>query len=178
MKLKTIFPAMALLFAFTTSSAFAAATSVGVDVARGQSDSMAYSLRLAQKYQPWFSNELFDFGPTAEIGGHAWVDNKDSVDTVWGAYLSPGVYFNLHTDAPVRPFISANVGGVLNSEDHMDDRDFGSNVLFRTCGTVGLSFGEEYRHSIQGSYTHFSTWGIANTDDGYSTYGLSYGYSF
>ena len=178
MKLKFSLSALALLVLLPASSAFAAATSVGVDVARGQSDSMAYSLRLAQKYQPWVENSLFELGPTAEIGGHAWVDDKDSVDTVWGAYLSPGVHFTLHTDAPVRPFISANVGGALNSEDHMDDRDFGSNLLFRTRGTVGVSFGEDYRHSIQGSYTHFSTWGIANTDDGYSTYGMSYNFSF
>ena len=168
----------ALLVLLSTSSANAASTSVGAEIARGDSDSMAYSLKVTQKYAPWLSNSLMELGPTTEIGGHAWVDNKPHVDTVWGAYIAPGLNFTLFTDAPVRPFIATSVGGALNSKDKMDDRNFGSHVLFRTNGKVGLSFGDDYRHSVQGNYTRFSTWGVTKKDDGYSTYGVSYSYSF
>ena len=167
-----------LLPLLPASSAFAAATSLGVDIARGDSDSMAYSLRVAQKYAPWYSSGLFEIGPSAEVGAQAWVDNKSNVDTVWGAFLAPGLYFTLFTDAPIRPFLAASVGGAVNSEDHMNNRDFGSHVLFRTRGSVGLSFGDEYRHTIQGSYTNYSTWGLTDPNDGYGTYGMSYSYSF
>jgi hypothetical protein len=177
MKLPLAFTVMLLLLVSATPAA-AASTSVNADIARGDSNSMAYSLNLAQKYAPWFSNSAFEFGPLAEIGGHAWVDNKAHVDTVWGAHISPGVYFTLFTEAAVRPYVVLNVGGVLNSEDHMDDRNFGSHALFRNRGSVGASFGDEYRHSVQGNYTHYSTWGITKANDGYSSYGVSYSYSF
>ena len=177
MNLRNVFFSLLLLI-LSASSAYAAATSVGFDVSRGDSKSMSYSLKVAQKYAPWFSNSLFELGPSAELGGHAWVDDKSNVDTVWGAFIAPGLYLTLFTDAPIRPYISASVGGALNSEDKMDNLDFGSHVLFRTRGSVGVSFGEDYRHSVQGSYTHYSTWGITKTNDGYGSYGLSYSYSF
>jgi hypothetical protein len=178
MKLRVFFLTALLLAAMASPAPAEPATSVNADIARGDSDSMAYSLSIAQKYAPWFSNGIFEFGPTAEIGGHAWVDDKSHVDTVWGGHISPGVYLTLFTDAAVRPFVAVKVGGALNSQDHMDDRDFGSHLLFRTRGSVGVSFGDEYRHTVQGSYTHYSTWGITKRNDGYGAYGISYGYSF
>ena len=168
----------AILLLLSTSSAFAATTSVGVDISRGDSDSMAYSLKVAQKYSPWFSSSLLEISPSAEIGGYAWVSDKSHVDTVWGAYAAPGLCFTLFTDAPIRPFLAGSVGGAVNSKDHMDDRNLGSNALFRTRGSVGISFGEEYKHTVQGNYTNYSTWGLTDKNDGYSTYGLSYSYSF
>ena len=177
MKTRSFFLSL-LLLALSASPAFAAATSVGLDVARGDGHSMSYSLRVAQKYAPWFSNSLFELGPSAEIGGHAWVSDKSHVDTVWGAFIAPGLYLTMFTDAPIRPFMTASVGGAVNSEDKMDHLDFGSHVLFRTRGSVGVSFGEDFRHSVQGSYTYYSTWGITTPNDGYGSYGLSYSYSF
>lgn len=177
MKLKTLFAVILLLF-MPASPVLAAGTTIGADVARGDSDSMAYSLRISQKYAPWISNSLFELGPLAEVGGHAWVDNKDDVDTVWGGYLTPGLYMTLFTDAPVQPFLSGSVGGAVNSKDRLDERNLGSHVLFRTRGSVGLSFGDDYRHSIQGNYTHYSTGGLTDKNDGYSTYGMSYNFSF
>lgn len=163
---------------FALSPALAATTSVGINVSRGQSDSMAYSLNITQAYEPWISTGVCELTPLAELGGHAWVDDQSGVDTVWGAYLAPGVRFSLFTDKSIRPYIEASVGGAVNSERKMDERDFGSNALFRTRGSIGIQFGEGQNHRIQGDYTHYSTWGITDTDDGYNTYGLSYGYSF
>lgn len=156
--------------------ASAASTSVGGNVSRGQEDSMSYSLNITQRYEPWIDNSNMSLAPMAEIGGHAWV--PDDGDTVWGGFLAPGLRFTLNTSAPIRPFVEGSVGGALNSEDEIDDRELGSNVLFRTRGAVGVSFGDDYRHRIQGDYTNYSTWGLTNTNDGYNTYGVSYGYSF
>lgn len=175
---KFIFSTVLLTVLLSASAAAAATTTAGVSIARGQSDSMAYSLHIKQQYEPWVSNELFDFSPVAELGGHAWVDDDDDVDTVWGGFLAPGVRFALNTDKALQPYLEATVGGALNSDDELDERKLGSHALFRTRGSVGVAFGEEARHRVQGDYVHYSTWGLTKNNAGYSTYGLSYGYSF
>jgi hypothetical protein len=162
----------------SVQAAFAGSTTVGGSVSRGQSSSMAYSLNVTQRFDPWIASEAFELAPLAELGGHAWRDNKDHVDTVWGGHLAPGLRFTLNTGKIVRPDLEASLGAAVNSEDHMDDRDFGSYVLLRTRGSVGLDFGDDYRHRLQGDYVHHSTAGLTRNDDGYNTYGLSYGYSF
>ncbi|MDR1489802.1 MAG: acyloxyacyl hydrolase, partial [Desulfovibrio sp.] len=160
-----------------SSAAFAANTSAGLNVSRGESDSMSYSVNIAQKYDPLLSNSVIDIAPVAEIGGHAWVPKHDT-PTVWGGFLAPGVRLTLNTDSFIQPYVEGTVGGEVNSKDKLGDRDLGSNVLFRTRGAVGVSFGEEFRHRIQGEYTNHSTWGITKHNDGNATYGVSYGYSF
>jgi hypothetical protein len=138
---------------------------------------MAYSLNLTQKYQPVLSNDILEITPLAEIGAHVWVPKNDS-PSVWGGFLAPGLRLTLNTEAPVRPYVEGTVGGAVNSDDKMDDRKLGSHVLFRTRGAVGVSFGDSYQHRVQGDYINHSTWGITKNNDGNSTYGLSYGYSF
>lgn len=170
--------ALVLAVACTAGAAFAASTTVGASVARGQSDSMAYSLFITQRYEAWISNSILDLSPLAQIGVHAWNDDDSDVDTVWGAHFTPGLRLTINTDKILRPFAEAAIGLAVNSEDRMDDRDFGSHVLLRTRGSVGIDFGSEYRHRVQGDYTHHSTAGLTRKDDGYNTYGLSYGYSF
>ena len=165
-------------YVLAAGMAHAATTTAGVSVGRGDSHSMAYSLQVGQTYEPWLSNEACELAPTMELGGHAWVDDKDHVDTVWGMSLAPGLRFVLFTSSSFRPYLAGSVGGAVNSDDHLDDRDLGSNVLFRTKGTVGVDFGEGNKHHVQGNYTNYSTWGISDPDDGYNTYGMSYGYSF
>lgn len=169
----------ALLIAMLPSAAASAAsTSVGVNVSRGQEDSMAYSLNVTQKYSPWVDNENFEITPLAELGAHLWVPDDGDDNNVFGGYLAPGLRIALHTSAPIQPFLEGSVGGAVNSEEEIDKRDLGSHVLFRTRGTVGVSFGDDYRHRVQGDYVHYSTWGLTSTNDGYDTYGVSYGYNF
>lgn len=165
----------ALLFA---QPALAAHTSVGVNASRGQSDSMAYSLNISQSYEPWIAAELCQLAPMAELGGHAWVPDDSDDDTVWGGYLGVGLRFTLFTNNIIRPFLEGTVGGAVNNDDELGSRDFGSHVLFRTRGSVGVNFGNGYQHTVRGDVTHHSTGGLTSTDDGYTNYGVSYGYSF
>lgn len=169
------FAAVLVVMSLATVAA-AASTSVGLSVSRGQEDSMAYSLNVLQKYEPWVDNENFEISPLAEIGGHLWVPEHD--DNVWGAYLAPGLRVALNTSAQFRPYLEGTVGGAINSEDHLENRHLGSHALFRTRGTVGVAFGDGLRHSVRGDYIHYSTWGLTNKNDGYDIYGVSYGYSF
>lgn len=169
-------PVMALVMGwlFVAGAAWAADTSVGGSVAIGESDTMAYTLRARQSYEPWVSGEAGEIRPTAELGGFAWVGDDD---TVWGGYLAPGLRLTMFTTASFQPYLAASVGGAAVSDEHIESRDLGSPVLFRTQGAVGVQFGESLNHSIQGEYTTYSTWGITDSDN-YSTVGVSYGFSF
>lgn len=173
-KLLLICVAMCVVL-FSASSAFAANTSVGFGAARGESSSTAYTLSVNQIYEPWFGNSVVELAPTAELAGHYW---KKGSDDAWGASLAPGLRLTLFSDGSFNPYIGASVGGVAMSESELGPRDLGSHVLFKTKGTIGVEFGETNRHRLQGEYTHYSNWGIANTDDGYGTIGGSYSFSF
>jgi hypothetical protein len=168
----------AILAALLAASAgLADTTTVSGNVSRGQSSSLAYSLDVTQRFEPWIAAEAFELAPLAELGGHAWQDDSDE-DTVFGGHLAPGLRFTLNTGKIIRPYLEAALGAAVNSEDHIDDRKLGSHVLIRTRGSLGLNFGEDYRHRIQGDYVHYSTGGMTRRNDGYNTYGFSYGYSF
>lgn len=158
--------------------AMAASTTVGANISRGQGDSMAYTLSISQMYEPWISTGVCELSPLAEIGAHAWDPDDNDDDTVWGGHLGVGLRFTLFTDKVIRPYLEGSFGGAVNSEDSIDGRQLGSHALFRSRGSVGVNFGDTYNHKVQGDVIHFSTGGLTNTNDGYTTYGVSYGYSF
>ncbi len=149
-------------------------TSIGGGMAAGDDGSAALNLNVRQTYDPLVSTSIIEIQPFAELGVHYWTDD----DSVWGASLAPGIKVTLFTTAPFQPYLVGSVGGAINTDDHFESRDLGSNLLFRTQGAVGVQFGEGMRHRIQGEYTNYSTWGITDHDDGYNTYGVGYGYSF
>ena len=171
-----IFCTAALFVCMLVGVAQAASTSVGVGVARGSSDSTAFSVNLMQKYDSWLDSSLYSLTPLAELGGHVWI--PDHGDNVWGVYLAPGLNFSLFTNADIRPYLEGSIGGALNTKKKLDNRRLGSNLLFRSRGSVGVSFGDAYRHRVQGDYINHSTWGLTDNNSGYNTYGISYGYSF
>lgn len=158
--------------------ALAASTTVGGNISWGQGDSTAYTLSISQMYEPWISADVCELAPLAEIGGHVWNPDESDKDAVWGGYIAVGLRFSLITNKPIKPFIEGSFGGVVNSDDTMGTRDLGSHALFRSRGSVGVNFGEAYNHKIQGDVIHFSTAGLTNNNDGYTTYGVAYGYSF
>lgn len=161
-----------LLFA---GSALAAETTVGGSIAIGESSSTAYTINIRQSYQPWLSGEAGELTPIAELSGFAWVGDDD---TVWGVSLAPGLRYTMFTTSSFQPYLEGSVGGAVISDRELDSRDLGSHALFKTKGILGVQFGEGMRHSIQGEYTNYSTWGLSSTDDGYSTVGIGYGFSF
>ena len=173
-----LFLSILLVTLCAASPGNAASTTIGGSIAWGEDDSMAYALGVKQRYDPWIASEIFEIAPLAEIGGHAWVSNHTGVDTVWGGFLAPGLRFTLNTGKNFQPFLEASVGGALNSASTFDDRQLGSSVLLRTRGSVGVALGPGGQHRIQGDYTNYSTGGLTRKNDGYNTYGISYGFSF
>ena len=175
MKLKTFFLTVGFLLALN-SAALAANTEVRLGVAKGESDTTAYSLSVLQRYEPLVAGTLGELAPTAELAAHFW--DGDGDDNVWGGSIAPGLRFTMFTDGSFNPYLGASVGAAALSDDTISNRDLGSHVLFKSQGVVGVEFGESNRHRIQGEYNYFSNWGISNTNDGYSTVGASYSFSF
>ena len=145
-------------------------------VAGGDEDSMAYQIGVRQHFDPFYAGDLFDITPSLGISAHAWV--PDHGDTIWGATVPLGLRFRMFTTAGFRPYIAGYLGPTFLSDDHLDHKDLGSNVMIMSRGVVGVNFGDSLQHRIEGQYTNHSTWGIADTDPGYDTWGVSYGYSF
>ena len=160
------------------SSALAHASEVVLEgnVSAGDKDSMAYQVGVRQQFDPLYENELFDLTPSLGLSGHAWV--PDHGNTIWGATVPLGLRFRMFTSAGFRPYLSGAVGPTFLSDDKLDNRDLGSHVLIMSRGALGVNFGDSLQHRVEGAYTYYSTWGITNTDPGYDTWGVSYGYSF
>ena len=173
-----LFLSALIITLYTASAGIAATTTAGGSISRGDNDSMAYSLGIKQRYDPWVANEILELAPLAELGGHAWVSRHSSNNTMWGGFLAPGLRFTLNTDKDFSPYLEAAVGGALNNDNRFDDRRLGSKVLCKTRGSVGVAFGLDGRHRIQGDYVNYSTLGLTRKNDGYNSYGVSYGYSF
>lgn len=166
------------LLLVTVSPCIGAQTSVNVNVSKGESSTMVYDLNVKQTYDAWVSNANFELSPFAQLGGHAWVPKHGSDDTVWGGDFTPGLRFALNTSAMLQPFFEGAVGAAINNEKKVGPRELGSHVLFKYRGSVGVSFGESYQHTVRGDYTNHTTLGMTKKDDGFGTYGVSYGYSF
>lgn len=176
--MKKIFLAAFIVGLLICSAGVAVASSVDISgsVARGQADSMAYQLGVTQTYDPLISNEVLGLTPFIGLSGHLWVPSDG--DNVWGATFAPGLTLDFFTRSNFQPYLKGAVGPTVLSKRHVDDRDLGSNVVIMTRGALGANFGDNLQHHIEGQYTHHSTWGITNHDEGYDTYGVSYGYSF
>lgn len=155
--------------------AFAARTAVDVSAAAGDGDTTAYGLHARQTYESWFAGDVGELKPTLMAGGFAWVGEDD---TVWGVDAAPGLMFSFYTDADIRPFIAAASGGALISDKKIESRELGTTFQFRSTGSVGVEFGESLSHRIQADFTHYSNLGFNHFNDGYDTYGFTYGYSF
>ena len=176
MKRSTILKVLLIMVCMATGSESAAATTtLEGNIAYGQSDTMAYEVQVRQGYEPWLSGSVGELSPTAELGGFAWVGDDG---TVWGMSFAPGLMFSLYTSAGFQPFLAASIGGALLSDTELERRHLGTNLQFRTRGSVGVMFGDSLEHRIQGNYTHYSNAGLDSDNDGYNTYGVTYGYSF
>jgi Lipid A 3-O-deacylase (PagL). len=167
--------ALIVLLLVVCTPARAETTSVGLGIGYADDDIMAYSLSLTQLYQPLAAGSIAELSPTGEVAVHLWDGDRD---TSAGMSLSPGLRLTLLTDKAFSPYLGVSVGGALMSERKIDSRDLGSHLLMRTKGVVGIQFGENNRHSIQGEYSHYGNLGIVSPNDGLNTYGGSYSFAF
>jgi hypothetical protein len=149
--------------------------SIGVAAAWGEKASQAYDLYLRYTFAPWYESENILVHPLAETGISLW-NHKD--ETIVGANAGVGLEICFCGQEDMRPFIAGTFGPAILSGHRFNGLDLGCSGQFRSRGSLGVSFGKNFRHMLKCDITHYSNAGIGGKNDGYNTVGLSYGFAF
>lgn len=144
----------------------------------GASDcrSVTGDLTLRRTFDSLYDNEYFSILPLAEVSVN--YVRKNSDNDFLGGTLSGGGLVLFNREGAWRPYLSATFGTAFFSETKFADKNFGISFQFRSKGALGIQFGEDFRHSIQIDYAHFSNAGLDNHNSGINTYCISYGFCF
>lgn len=153
----------------------AAQPSIGFSVAHGAESSQAYDLSLRHVFEPIYATESIRLSPLVETGISLW---EHSAETVWGGNANIGLVLHFFEGKTWRPFIAGTVGLAVLSDDSFDDLDLGCRQQIRSRGSLGVAFGENFHHTLGCDVTHYSNAGMADENDGYSTVGISYSFTF
>jgi len=148
---------------------------VSIGISHGDENSQAYDIAFQKVLTPISSSEYFDIGPLVGAGISLW-EHPDKA--LWGGNVNVGIMGVFSGGDAWRPFIAGTLGLAVLSSDEFNDLDLGCRVQFRSRGSLGVKFGEGLRHVLQCDVTHYSNGGMAGENDGYSTMGLSYGFTF
>ncbi len=99
-------------------------------------------------------------------------------DDIYGVTLAGGIQLT-QTAKKTDSYFAFYVGPTLLSDDKFGKWDLGSKVLFAFNIALGVSFGKEKRHALEGFATHYSHGELFdNSNAGFDIYGLAYRYSF
>ena len=157
------------------SQARAEGVSVGVSVAGGQQKSQAYDLYAQYTFSPWYSGDYAELAPFVSGGVSLW-DRADK--SIWGGNLNLGLKFSFGNWESWRPFLAVSVGGAYLSAHDFGALELGSKGQFRERGSLGVEFGEVLQHEIMLDVTHYSNANLNAENDGYTSFGGSYAYTF
>lgn len=166
---------MAALLCLFCLPSFAGDWSVSFGVNGGDSDTITGDLGLRYTMNPFYENEMLEIRPIIEADGVYW---KRDHDEIWGGGVAGGAVVDFWREGSWRPYLAGTFGGFLLSDNKIASHDLGCNFQFRTKGSVGVRFGESYRHDVQIDVAHFSNAGLNNHNSGFNTYGVSYGFQF
>ena len=144
-------------------------------VSWGDASTINGDLTLRRLIDPLYSGENIEIRPLVEMSGIYWHNDDDDI---LGGGVSAGLLISFWQTGTVSPFIAGSFGGFLISDDTIGNRDLGCLFQFRSKGSVGLRFGDMFRHSIQFDVAHFSNAGLGSHNSGFNTYGLTYGFRF
>jgi len=175
-KLSVISLAILMVFMSWSASTAFAELSLNFAIGRGNDSSTTYDPYAQYTFNPWVSGENFELRPFA-TGGMTFWDDHDTSDSVWGILASLGLRL-AYTGGDIQPYLSLNAGPSYISQKQFVHRDLGGHFIFNTRVMLGLSFGQDLRHTISAHGTHYSNARTQSENDGFNTYGLAYGFSF
>ena len=141
----------------------------------GDSSTLNGDLTLRRSFDPLYAGDVIEISPFVEGSGVYWHNDEDSIV---GAGAAVGLTVSFWRTGAVSPFIAGSFGGFLLSDDTISSRDLGCLFQFRSKGSIGLRFGNLFRHSIQFDVAHFSNAGLSSHNAGFNTYGVAYGFRF
>lgn len=169
-------PLMLLLFSILTfRTASAQGIELGGGVGMGELDAVVGEIYIGYEFSPFVSWEDWSLQPLVRLSGMVWSNESDSLGA---AFLSAGLVLSMPGGDLWRPYVAATVGGGVISEDDFDSKHLGGPFQFRDSLALGIRFGEELRHKLEITGSHYSNAGIYDRNQGYDSVGLSYGYVF
>ncbi len=173
--LKKIFLVLGLC-CFIPSQAFSGEWWLFASVGTGDCKSAVIDMTLRKTFDCIYENDMFFLYPLAEVSLHYWRHSSDADD--FGGTLAGGGAAVFKRKGMWRPYLSATFGGSLLSDTRFYDKNFGMSFQFRSKAGAGIQFGENFRHSVQFDFAHFSNAGISDHNSGINTYCVSYGFRF
>lgn len=163
------------LFFPAPHSACAEDWSLNLTAAHGEESSQAYDLYLQYTFDHIYSNDTISIKPLVSSGISLW---ERPGQEVWGFNLNGGLILEFSGNDKWRPFIAGTFGIAVISAENFNDLKLGQHEQFRSRGSVGINFGENFRHMLKCDITHYSNGSLSSDNSGYNTIGLSYGYTF
>lgn len=142
----------------------------------GDSDSSVGDITLRRTFDSVYENDTLMLLPLAEVSVNYWHHNSE--DNLFGGTLSGGLWMIFRSEQSWRPYLSATVGGSLISENNIGSKRLGQSFQFRSKGAVGIQFGQDFRHSLQVDFAHYSNGGMNDDNTGFNAFAVSYGYRF
>ncbi len=160
---------------FGPPAAVAGDFSLAAAIAHGEKNSQAYDVYGQYAFSPWYQGESVSVKPLITSGVSLWKrPNKE----LWGGNVNAGLMLEFAGGGNWRSFISGTFGITILSSDEFDNLDLGCREQFRSRGSIGISFGENFQHTVQCNVTHYSNGSMATKNDGYNTLGIVYGFTF
>jgi len=173
-----------LALALAAGPAAAEDTAVRAGLSYGTRGSTAFDIYLQHSFDPWLERPSYSLIPYANLGFTFWLGDKEDypqarVDRLWGLVAALGLRWEFHAWETASPYLALNVGPSYISENEFLDREMGGgHYLFNLRASLGLRFGEGWRHNLGLDVSHYSNAFSQRSNDGYNALGLSYGYSF
>lgn len=176
--MKKFFKIFLCLFIFIGAPSHALAGDWWLFASTGGSNCGAVTadLTVRRTFDSIYDNDTLSIFPLVELSVN-YVRRSSDID-FWGGTLSGGGLAVFNREGAWRPYVSATFGGAFLSETRFYYKNFGISFQFRSKGAVGIQFGEDFRHSIQADFAHFSNGGINAHNSGINTYCISYGFRF
>jgi hypothetical protein len=186
---RTFFFALAAgLLALTAFTAPAAAGdgALRFGLGVGNHHSKAFDLYWQYSFDPWLDKPDYQLTPFANLGLTHWKgDSADDAgvkfenDSIWGLVAALGLRYSLTCWEAVHPYLALSAGPSYISDNTFLDRDLGGgHYIFNLRASLGLSFGEEYRHRLSLDASHYSNAFTQRDNNGFNYLGASYGFSF
>jgi hypothetical protein len=177
--------AFGLLVLFTAAGPAAAQdTALRAGISFGSNDSTALDIYAQHSFTPWLERPGYRLIPYANLGATFWFGDKKDYpeadnDRIWGLVAALGLRWEGLIWEAARPYLAFNVGPSYISDSEFLGREMGGgHFLFNLRASLGLSFGEDFRHNLGLDASHFSNAYTQRSNNGYNALGLSYGYSF
>ena len=150
---------------------------IKVAVGEGQNSTDTYQIALISDFGQSFFNDAIKLH--WEFGFSYWDSDKVSNKDMEVLSVNPIFTYELGSrDQTFLPYVNFSIGIAYLSDTHIARKKLGQRVQFDDRLGLGVRFGNEKRHDIALNARHLSNAELADDNDGFNIYSISYSYRF